>query len=437
MKAIFPGYYRPTEEALTELWQKATIAVDANVLLNLYRYPTSARNDLLATLRQLSDRLFVPYQAALEYQRNRLRIIVSQHKRFGEVRTILKELQQRLEGQLDKLQLKKRHALINPDKLLMDVKMLFDSFQHDLEALEQGHPDVFDEDEIRNTLDELLQGRVGPRPDQSELDAIYSQGKSRYKERIPPGYMDEAKSNDEESVYVADGLRIERQYGDLLVWRQLLENTAKRQIKQLIFVTDDEKDDWWWSIESAGRKTVGPRPELLDEMRREGGVVTFYMYNSERFVQYAKQYLGAEVKQESIDQIREARLAAESQLGDEPVSADSNLTKAFAGLQPRKVAWDEPELAKALAGVQGISAAWNESELAKAMAAIQGTKVAWNESELAKALAGIQGMRAAWNESELAKAIAAIQGTKVAGDIRDAVGKALPDVKPDDGAAED
>src|ERR1017187_4888523 len=85
MNTIFPGYYRPSKEAFKELWQKATIALDANVMLNLYRYPTSARDDLLTTLRQVSNRLFVPYQAALEYQRGRLGTIGSQQKRFGEV----------------------------------------------------------------------------------------------------------------------------------------------------------------------------------------------------------------------------------------------------------------------------------------------------------------------------------------------------------------
>ena len=80
MRTTFPAYYRPSEELLRELWQKATIALDANVLLNLYRYPIQARNDLLSVLRRVSGRLFVPYQAALEYQRQRLHVIALQSK---------------------------------------------------------------------------------------------------------------------------------------------------------------------------------------------------------------------------------------------------------------------------------------------------------------------------------------------------------------------
>ena len=34
MRNLFPGYYRPTDNELKELWEKATFIVDANVLLN-------------------------------------------------------------------------------------------------------------------------------------------------------------------------------------------------------------------------------------------------------------------------------------------------------------------------------------------------------------------------------------------------------------------
>jgi hypothetical protein len=50
---------------------------------------------------------------------------------------------------------------------------------------------------------------------------------------------------------------------------------------------------------------IGPRPELIDEAIRDGGVAMFHMYNSEQFMRYAKDYLGLTVNPESIAQIRE------------------------------------------------------------------------------------------------------------------------------------
>jgi hypothetical protein len=155
-------------------------------------------------------------------------------------------------------------------------------------------------------LDEILDGKIGPTPEQKDLDATYTEGKRRYEENCPPGYLDASKAKSSDSVYTSNGLRIERQYGDLLVWKQIVTTAAERQIKDLIFVTDDEKEDWWWVVESKGKKTIGPRPELIEEIQRDAGVSTFYMYSSERFIQYAKDYLGIAVNPESIEQIRDA-----------------------------------------------------------------------------------------------------------------------------------
>jgi len=82
MKKIFPGFYPPSDEDLKELWSKSLFVLDANVLLNLYRYPEKARADLLTVIRKIKDRVWVPYQAALEYQVNRLTVIAEQKEKF-------------------------------------------------------------------------------------------------------------------------------------------------------------------------------------------------------------------------------------------------------------------------------------------------------------------------------------------------------------------
>jgi hypothetical protein len=110
MRDIFPGHYRPNAAVFRALWKDATVALDANVLLNLYRYPAPARDDLIAAFRKLSPRIFVPYQAALEYQSGRVGTIASQLKRFDEVRKVLRDSENQLQAELGKLQLRKRHG---------------------------------------------------------------------------------------------------------------------------------------------------------------------------------------------------------------------------------------------------------------------------------------------------------------------------------------
>jgi hypothetical protein len=165
---------------------------------------------------------------------------------------------------------------------------------------------VSDEDKIRIELDQLLADKIGPPPpDQKYLDQLYAEGAERFKVMIPPGYMDQKKSGQSETTdFSYNGLNYKRQFGDLILWRQILAYAKDKKPNGIIFVTDDKKEDWWWEVEALGKKTIGPRPELVDEMLREAGT-RFTMYTSERFMQYSINYLSVSVREESIQQIRD------------------------------------------------------------------------------------------------------------------------------------
>src|SRR5689334_9495786 len=73
----FPGYRLPSAGNLDTALLSALVVVDANILLNLYRYNASTRDDLLGVLRRLGDRLWVPHQVLREFWRNRLGVLES------------------------------------------------------------------------------------------------------------------------------------------------------------------------------------------------------------------------------------------------------------------------------------------------------------------------------------------------------------------------
>ncbi len=84
----------------------------------------------------------------------------------------------------------------------------------------------------------------------------------------------------------------------------MLQHITESKLSQVVFVTGDQKDDWWLID---GAKTMGPRPELVQEVLQampEDGC--FWMYSTEQFVTYATQYLKSPVTQEAINQVREA-----------------------------------------------------------------------------------------------------------------------------------
>ena len=161
MKAVFPGYYRLSDYELSELWKDCLFVLDANVLLNLYRYPEKAREDFINVFAQISNRLWVPHHVALEYQANRLNVITEQIKKFDDVNKILSDSKDNLKSKLDALQLKKRHSVIDPESFLNKVETVFDEFRQGLDLLEKEQPDVFTDDKLREQIDLFLEGRVG------------------------------------------------------------------------------------------------------------------------------------------------------------------------------------------------------------------------------------------------------------------------------------
>ena len=78
---------------------------------------------------------------------------------------------------------------------------------------------------------------------------------------------------------------------------------AESNLKQkpVIFITDDRKEDWW--LERNG-KTIGPRPELLEEFLSKTGQ-SFYMYRPQQFLLYSKDKLGSTVSDNTIEEVKE------------------------------------------------------------------------------------------------------------------------------------
>ncbi len=161
-----------------------------------------------------------------------------------------------------------------------------------LEEQEKRHPELAEADPVRERIDGLFEGKVGDPYPPDRLKQIYKDGAERYGQtpKVPPGYEDakDKKGND--------------QYGDLIIWFQIIDKAVTEK-KSVIFVTDDRKDDWWWKPSS---RTFGPRPELVQEMSEKANV-PFYMYQADRFLEFANQFLGQNVEQAAIDEIKQLR----------------------------------------------------------------------------------------------------------------------------------
>lgn len=305
MKLGFPSFYPPTEEEYQQLWRDATIILDTNVLLNLYRVPATTRDEIFTALELLKEKLWIPHQVALEYQRNRLTVIASARKVTDEVLTAAVSTVEQLRKRVETLQIEKRGLGLDPRPLLDDLEKANKSLVEAIDAAHSTQPEIGSTDPIRERLDALFGTQVGAGPaTQNELDALCQDGERRFSEKIPPGYADaEKERNPNEATYIHNHLKYSRKFGDLIVWRQILDKVKNDKSAGVILVTGDNKEDWWWREHG---RTLGPHPELASEIRREAGVSLFWMYSSVNFIEQAARYTSARISEQTVRELQEA-----------------------------------------------------------------------------------------------------------------------------------
>lgn len=283
------------------LWRDCVFVLDANVLLNFYRYTPSLLEKWFDIFERVSARVWVPFQAALEFYDNRIGVMLDQASQFDRVVTIVDNYRSQLQAEIAKLNLDERHSTISPKHFLEEISHASIKFIDEVKDLGRKYEANMKVDPLLVRIEKLLDGRTGSRPEsQDVLDKIYADGSKRYSIGMPPGFAD--KKEKEGKLLIYQDLIYKKEYGDYVLWKELLTYSNARSIESVVLVTDDKKQDWWWT-EKGGRKQ-GPRRELVEEIRRESNVRLFHMYSPDRFLFYVAQYLGIEVEEASIRQVR-------------------------------------------------------------------------------------------------------------------------------------
>jgi PIN like domain len=248
LEEAFPdanGIFTATFRKLTESYKNALIVFDTNVLLLPYSMGNEGVEQLKGLYKQLidSERLFIPKRVAREFARNR-------NKKLAE---IYNSVLQRKIG-------KSKNNLNYPILENLDEKKELDSAFSELEAKEVIYYKAIDKlartirswewgDPVSSMYSELFKPEVLIDHSKSKEDLV-KELERRFSLQIPPGYKDSNKDD--------GGI------GDLAIWLSLLE-LGQNKKKDIIFVTEDIKPDWW--NQSNGSEFL-PRYELIDEFRR-------------------------------------------------------------------------------------------------------------------------------------------------------------------------
>ncbi|MDO8144520.1 PIN-like domain-containing protein [Isoptericola sp. 178] len=235
--------------------QGGLLSLDANVLLNFYRYTPTARTALSAVFQAAGDRVWVSHQAAREFWRNRFKTIDDRDHAVSQLRSALDKNARASQAAIDGWA---KQTAVSDDVRQRVEKAISDGYRVasgllESEAEEDGTV-AYDaaRDDVLLALEDLLRSRVGPALAPDDRAAAVHEGNRRAEAGIPPGFRDadKAESGGEDGAA-----------GDYLVWLQSMDEAVRRDLP-LVIVTGDEKEDWWWKHRSVH---LGPRSELVAE----------------------------------------------------------------------------------------------------------------------------------------------------------------------------
>jgi PIN like domain/Restriction endonuclease len=317
----FAGWLDPSSGAPQRFVEQGLVVLDANVLLSLYRIAPGPRAEVLAALTAVGDRLWVPHQAALEFSRNRKDAVHDRVRAFASVKLALTAAPETamdvLESAIGQFrQLRQRSATTRPwgraedgfdaDALLARLNQAMAPVLAELEAMHDEHDlhprDLSSVDPVLKQIDAVVTGRIGAGYPSARLAQLVDHAISfRYPNEIPPGFRDGGK---ETPI---------RRAGDFLLWQQTIDraNELAQNERLVLLVTNDLKDDWW-ELDNA-RTRLGPRPELVQELRDRAGA-DLALRTLDEFVADAKTHLPVRVSEATVETLRKARHGLERSL---------------------------------------------------------------------------------------------------------------------------
>lgn len=260
-------YTPSTIDVTTEekLWKDAVIVFDTCALLDFY-YMTSANQDVMSDiLLHLSDRIWLPAQVVYEFNKNRESAMtkpISEKYQDKDIQNnrLVDDLKAYI-GQWEKeyyhpyisakslQEIKDALAVIEPK--IAEIKT---TVSKEYQARRQEIKDISKKDVIEGVVYSLEHGEPFT---YARIKEICQEGISRYANKIPPGYKDAENKS---------GIR---QYGDLIIWKEILQYAHNNHC-DIIFVSNDTKADWLATDDSkTDPKAECPLPEELGHPRRE------------------------------------------------------------------------------------------------------------------------------------------------------------------------
>jgi len=240
--------------------ENAIVVFDTSSIGKLYHLTEGSKNSLLQILSEyFGDRIWLPSRVWEEYTRHQREFIKQPLGEFYSTPQfllsknhvyfkLLKDFVESLKKQSD------YHPAFS-EQYIREITDLYAQLNTTVDKIRLKTEEQLSERKAEiNTLlekgdsvyDTFVQFSKADNLSYQDILQIVKEGDIRYKHRIPPGYMDDGK----ESI---------DKFGDLIIWKEVLD-FAKKNESDIIFITNDRKQDWYANSE----KNI-PREELIRE----------------------------------------------------------------------------------------------------------------------------------------------------------------------------
>jgi hypothetical protein len=279
MQSEFPEFYQVKLEK--EDIKNSLIVFDTNYLLDILRLPVGEANKYLKALEHVKKNMYIPYHVALEFNFNKIKVKTETKVALDLYKKSIMEQFQILEDEINDLSLLKSDLM---KKTFTDSMLeMISNFKNDFsEELTLQISKSFSDKTIYEKLIENIENSIGEKHDQDWIDTVEKEGEKRYEKNIPPGFDDSVKN---EVLKTYGGLEYHEKYGDLLIWKDIIEKAKKVKESKIIFVTNDgksnSKNDLLFKVKG---QTIGPSIYLINELKKESQK-DLYILNNIRFAE--------------------------------------------------------------------------------------------------------------------------------------------------------
>lgn len=274
---------------IENIFLEGVVIFDTSALLDLYMYSRETRETFLSLIQVVfGERMFLPGYVKYEFDKNRRGVIEKEVEIYKKSSNSLENIEsyknlvsiiKNIKKEIDKIpgaienfvDVHKKQDKMKSfnEKTLSEVKEFYSALKTKCDETINGLPIVeakikeeinrqttelekmLEVDQLQDQIEDCF--TIGKNYEFSKIMRIVQEGIVRYTAKIPPGYADDEKIGF-------------HKYGDLIIWKQILEYASEEDVS-VLYVSSDIKEDWNEILK--GKQKKGKKPTDSRKIRHE------------------------------------------------------------------------------------------------------------------------------------------------------------------------